>query len=145
MIGGTDKRKLFAAAAMCVLIAAVSVTGGLLLEKRQQYVPEVEIIKAEPVTSVAVVSENVTAAASETVLKNISERSVSVSEKMSRLVNINTASAAELEQLNGIGEKTAAAIIEYRQETPFEKIEDIKNVKGIGDKKFEDIKNMICV
>ncbi len=145
MIGGTDKRKLFAAAAMCVLIAAVSVTTGLLLEKRQQYAPEVEIIKAEPVTSAVAASETI-ADVSETALKNISsEGSASVSEKVSRLVNINTASAAELEELKGIGEKTAAAIIEYRQAAPFEKIEDIKNVKGIGEKKFEDIKDMICV
>ena len=47
--------------------------------------------------------------------------------------------------LNGIGKKTAEAIIEYRKSTPFEKPEEIMNVKGIGEKKYENIKNSICV
>lgn len=60
-------------------------------------------------------------------------------------VNINTASKEELMTLKGIGETTAEAIIEYRKENKFTKIEDIKNVKGIGDKKFEAIKKDIEV
>ena len=53
-------------------------------------------------------------------------------------VNINSASKEELMTLKGIGETTAEAIIEYRKENKFTKIEDIKNVKGIGDKKFDE-------
>ncbi len=60
-------------------------------------------------------------------------------------VNINTASKEELMTLKGVGETTAEAIIEYRKENKFTKIEDIKNVKGIGDKKFESIKEDIEV
>lgn len=60
-------------------------------------------------------------------------------------VNINNASKEELMTLKGIGETTAEAIIEYRKENKFTKIEDIKNVKGIGDKKFESIKEDIEV
>lgn len=60
-------------------------------------------------------------------------------------VNINSASKEELMTLKGIGETTAEAIIEYRKENKFTKIEDIKNVKGIGDKKFEAIKKDIEV
>jgi comEA protein len=61
-------------------------------------------------------------------------------------ININTASAGELTSLKGVGEKTAQAIIEYRQKNgPFKTIEDIKKVKGIGNKKFEVIKGSICV
>ena len=60
-------------------------------------------------------------------------------------VNINTASKEELMTLKGIGETTAEAIIEYRKENKFTKREDIKNVKGIGDKKFESIKEDIEV
>ncbi len=62
------------------------------------------------------------------------------------LVNINTASAAELQTLNGIGEKKAAAIIAYREEHgAFTDISQIKNVNGIGEKTFENIRDKITV
>lgn len=62
------------------------------------------------------------------------------------MVNINKATQTELETLAGIGPAMALRIIEHREENGnFEKIEDIKNVKGIGDAKFENIKNNICV
>lgn len=62
------------------------------------------------------------------------------------VVNINTASAEELAALEGIGEKTAQNIVEYRDANgPFAAIEDIMNVKGIGEKKFEKIKENIAV
>lgn len=61
-------------------------------------------------------------------------------------VNINTAQIEELSTLPGIGEATANKIIEYRKENgKFEKIEDIKNVAGIGDSKFQNIKEMLKV
>jgi len=62
------------------------------------------------------------------------------------MVNINKATQTELETLPGIGPAMALRIIEHREENGnFENIEDIKNVKGIGDAKFENIKNNICV
>ena len=61
-------------------------------------------------------------------------------------VNINTASASELITLDGVGESTAAKIIAYRQANgSFASIEDIKKVSGIGDKKYEAIKDRITV
>ena len=61
-------------------------------------------------------------------------------------ININTANAEELLLLKGLGLKKANAVIEYRGEKgSFKKIEDIKNVKGIGDKIFEKIKDKITV
>ena len=61
-------------------------------------------------------------------------------------VNINTATAEELSTLEGIGEMKAASIIEFRgNHGNFTKIEDLKNVKGIGDKIFEKIKDQLTV
>ncbi len=67
-------------------------------------------------------------------------------EKIGGKVNINTAKQTELETLTGIGPSTALKIINYRnQNGSFNSIEDIKSVPGIGESKFENIKNDICV
>lgn len=63
-----------------------------------------------------------------------------------RLVNINTASEAELQTLNGIGASTAKKIVDYRnQNGDFNTVEEIMNVSGIGQSKFDSIKNDITV
>ena len=62
------------------------------------------------------------------------------------MVNLNKATQTELEELPGIGVATALKIINYREENgEFKTIEDIKNVNGIGDAKFNNIKEYICV
>ena len=61
-------------------------------------------------------------------------------------ININTASASELESLPRIGPKVAERIIEYRtQNGNFKRIEDIMKVRGIGEKVFDEIKDLITV
>ena len=61
-------------------------------------------------------------------------------------VNINNATQTELETLPGIGPSTALKIINYRKEKgKFNKIEDIKNVNGIGENKFNKIKEFIKI
>ena len=66
--------------------------------------------------------------------------------KDSSKININTATLEELDKLPGVGEATANKIISHREENgQFKTIEDIKNVNGIGDKKFEKMKELICV
>lgn len=60
-------------------------------------------------------------------------------------VNINTASKEELMTLVGIGEVTAEKILDYRENQLFKTLDDIKNVSGIGDKKYESIKENITV
>jgi len=62
------------------------------------------------------------------------------------LVNINTAGQNELDTLPGIGPAYAQRIIQYREANgPFNSIEDLKNVSGIGDKTFEKLKDRITV
>lgn len=62
------------------------------------------------------------------------------------LVNINTASADELDKLPGIGQTTAQRIIDYRTNNgPFATIEDIINVAGIGTATYDEIKDLITV
>lgn len=76
-------------------------------------------------------------------LKSKSANKKSLSEKS---ININTASAGALKRLPGIGEVTSKKIINYRKENgSFKKIIDIKEVKGIGDAKFQNIKKFIIV
>lgn len=61
-------------------------------------------------------------------------------------ININTAGAEELEKLPRVGEKTAQRIIEYRQKNgKFKRIEDIMKIKGIGEKTFKKMEDMISV
>ena len=62
------------------------------------------------------------------------------------IVNINKASLTELTKLPGVGESLAQRIVNYREENgKFKSIEDLKNVSGIGDKKFESLKEYIKV
>ena len=66
--------------------------------------------------------------------------------KNAEAVNINTATSEELERLSRIGKAVAKRIIDYREtHGGFATKEEIMNVKGIGKKVFEDIKNNICV
>jgi competence protein ComEA len=61
-------------------------------------------------------------------------------------VNLNSASAAQIALLPGIGPKTADLVVQYRQKNgPFKKIEEIMNVRGIGEKSFLKIKDRLTV
>ena len=78
----------------------------------------------------------------EDVTSDVNEQVKSTSGK----VNINTATQTELESLPGIGPSTSLKIVNYREENGrFESIEQIKEVSGIGDAKYENIKDLICV
>jgi competence protein ComEA len=65
---------------------------------------------------------------------------------LSSPININTATVAQLEGLPGIGARTAQAIVDQRQKNgPYKKIEELMNVKGIGEKSFLKLKPMITL
>ena len=62
------------------------------------------------------------------------------------IVNLNTSSAAQIASLPGIGDKTAELIVQYREKNgPFKKIEEIMNVKGVGEKSFLRIRDRLTV
>jgi competence protein ComEA len=62
------------------------------------------------------------------------------------IVNINTAAATDFEGLPGVGAKTAARIVEYRQKNgPFKKVEELMNVRGVGEKNFLKLKAQLTV
>lgn len=61
-------------------------------------------------------------------------------------VNINTASVAELDAVKGITPKKAAAIVEYRDKNgPFKSLDELKQVKGFGDKSIAKLRNELSV
>jgi len=61
-------------------------------------------------------------------------------------VDLNSASVSDLESLPGVGRRTAERIVEYRQKNgAFKKIEELMNVKGIGEKSFLKLKPLIAV
>lgn len=67
-------------------------------------------------------------------------------QKKNEKININTATQTQLETLPGIGPSTSLKIVNYRKENgKFKNIEEIKEVSGIGDVKYENIKDLICV
>lgn len=64
----------------------------------------------------------------------------------SKIININKATVEQFQSLQGIGPSLAEKIVDYRNKNgAFSKIEDIKNVSGIGETKYESIKDKICV
>ena len=66
--------------------------------------------------------------------------------KPATIVNLNTATLEQLETLPGIGRRTAERILEHRQKSGgFKKIEELMNVKGIGEKSFLKLKPMLTV
>jgi competence protein ComEA len=72
--------------------------------------------------------------------------SVISTEASTSLININQASIEELKQLPGIGDQIAKNIVDHRQKYgPFQSKEDLKNVNGIGEKKYEQIKELISI
>ena len=71
---------------------------------------------------------------------------VSAAEAQVSVVNINTASVQELETLHGVGPATANRIVEYRQENGgFKSADELVEVRGIGEKKYEKMKQQVSI
>ena len=76
---------------------------------------------------------------------NYEENNLGENNDDSGKVNINTANKIQLKELDGIGDTLADNIIKYRNNSKFKSIEDILNVDGIGQAKYEKIKEYICI
>ncbi|MGG7056716.1 helix-hairpin-helix domain-containing protein [Clostridium nigeriense] len=77
---------------------------------------------------------------------NVGDSSISTGVSSDGIININTATLTELQNITGIGEVKAQSIINYREKNGgFKSIEEIKNVDGIGAKTFEKIKDQISI
>lgn len=96
--------------------------------------------KGEKITKKEIVESYSSDSAEPNSAEVASDRSVAENNK----VNINTADAAQLQKLNGIGEKKAQQIISYRQKNgQFKAIDELKQVSGIGDKTFAGLKDQL--
>ena len=109
-----------------------------------------DIIKARPYTSIEeLLAKKILTQkkfdAAKACLKTSGASDLKVDRVPAQPVNINTASAKDMELIPGVGPKTAKAIVDARKATPFKAIEDIKNVEGVGDGKFEEMKAYITV
>lgn len=121
---------------------AVEKAGGLLDTADTKYVNLADFVKDGSIIYIPFEGEN---EAPDGGTAGVSDYSVS-SGTGGGLVNINTADSSSLITLPGIGEAYAQAIIDYRNNSGFfQKPEDIMNVSGIGESKYEKIKDLICV
>lgn len=121
--------------------AAVAAAGGFTDEANQQSVNLArELIDGEQVL-VASTAQTETSASVDGSSTQIGSDSGTTGK-----VNINTADAEALKTLDGVGDATAAKIIDYRTKNgPFKSIDGIKEVSGIGEKRFEAIKDAITI
>lgn len=124
-----------------VLIVVAAVIAAVMIGYNAFYVPDAPLSEPTVQTDLTPVSSAVEQADA--------SRSTAASalSSVSGKVNINTATAAELsEKLNGIGNGLAQRIVAYREKNgPFRSAEALKNVPGIGDKKYDEIQSSITV
>lgn len=118
------------------VVDAVNAAGGLLENADRKKINMARLLQDGEQIIIPQIGESLEA---EEVMMNVSSTS-------GAKININRASQAELEALNGIGEVLSQRIIQYRESSgPFRNIEDIMKVSGIGTKKFDSIKDQISI
>lgn len=121
---------------------AVAAAGGMTQDADRQRVNLAQ--KVEDGMQVYVPSREEAAAASGAAATGAGQASASGLSKGK--VNLNTASAEELQTLSGIGPSLSQRIIDYRQANgPFKSVEDLRKVPGIGDTRFKSLKDLVCV
>ncbi|MFM0818064.1 helix-hairpin-helix domain-containing protein [Streptococcus suis] len=120
---------------------AVEAAGGLTSQADPKSINLAQKLSDEAVVYVASKDENISVVASTT-----TSSAMSPEEKSTSLVNLNTATEADLQTISGIGAKRAADIIAYREANGgFKSVDDLNNVSGIGDKTMESIRPYVTV
>ncbi|HFR3339535.1 TPA: helix-hairpin-helix domain-containing protein [Streptococcus suis] len=120
---------------------AVEAAGGLTSQADPKSINLAQKLSDEAVVYVASKDENISVVASTTTSSAMSQE-----EKNTSLVNLNTATEADLQTISGIGAKRAADIIAYREANGgFKSVDDLNNVSGIGDKTMESIRPYVTV
>ncbi|HEM5490582.1 TPA: helix-hairpin-helix domain-containing protein [Streptococcus suis] len=120
---------------------AVEVAGGLTSQADPKSINLAQKLSDEAVVYVASKDENISVVASTT-----ASSAMSLEEKSTSLVNLNTATEADLQTISGIGAKRATDIIAYREANGgFKSVDDLNNVSGIGDKTIESIRPYVTV
>ena len=129
------------------IVDAIKIAGGETEEANLDYINLAALLKdgQKIIVPSKIYNEN-----GEEINKNIDDNAEAMysssSGSMSGKININTANASMLQALSGIGPVLSERIIEYRNQNGFfGVIDDIKDVSGIAEKKFEGIKDLICV
>ena len=121
---------------------AVGAAGGMTADADRQRVNLAQ--KVEDGMQVYVPSREEAPAATGTTTTGAGQASSSGASKGK--VNLNTASAEELQTLSGIGPSLSQRIIDYRQANgPFKSVDDLRKVSGIGDTRFKSLKDLVCV
>lgn len=119
---------------------AIAMVGGFTEDADMSSVNLAEFVKDEQHYIVAKIGETLP---TQTTSSNANTK---ISNNNSSLININTATKEELKSLNGIGDGLSQRVIDFReQHGSFSSIESIKSVSGIGEKKFDAIKDYITV
>ncbi len=117
----------------------------LITAVNQHFLDSVSGVREKTVLQPFEQEEGTIRLASSSELTSIKPKTQTTEKAVTQKININTASRVQLMKLPGIGEKTANKIIEYRKNNTFQRIEDIKKVHGIGEKKFDKMKDLIEV
>ncbi|MEG3310564.1 helix-hairpin-helix domain-containing protein [Streptococcus sp. SS-4456] len=139
--GAVEKPGLYTLEAGARVNDAVEAAGGLTSQADPKSINLAQKLSDEAVVYVASKEENISVVTSTTASSAMSQ-----DEKNTTLVNLNTATEADLQTISGIGAKRAADIIAYREANGgFQSVDDLNNVSGIGDKTVESIRPYVTV
>ncbi|HEL2203880.1 TPA: helix-hairpin-helix domain-containing protein [Streptococcus suis] len=139
--GAVAKPGLYTLEADARVNDAVEAAGGLTSQADPKSINLAQKLSDEAVVYVASKDENISVVTSATASSAMSQE-----EKNTSLVNLNTATEADLQTISGIGAKRATDIIAYREANGgFKSVDDLNNVSGIGDKTMESIRPYVTV